>query len=613
MKSFPLAVVFGTAAVCLSASPLVLAEDATPTSLNDIVVTADRKAQTVDGTLAPVSIITRAAIEKYQASSLPEVLRRLPGITLSNSGGVGKTTSVFIRGTHSSHVLVLVDGIKVGSATTGSVAFEDLPLDQVERIEVVRGPRSSLYGSEAIGGVIQIFTRKGGKGFQPEVSVGIGSHNTQQAHANLAGGDGTTWYNLNAGKDKTDGINVTANNSEPDRDGYKRDSVTLRAGHRFADGTMLEASALHAKGENHFDGSFNNESRFTQQVLNAKLQRLLNDNVLLTAQLGQARDDSDNYLNGVPLTAYRTYNTQRNTGTLQADMVVGAKGTATLGLDQQQDKVISDSAYERTSRDNTGVFANYQTDIGVTRLDVSARHDKNEQFGSHNTGNIALGRDLNNGMRVTAAYGTAFKAPTFNDLYYPFSGDPNLQPETSQSVELGVSGKLAGDKVQWSANAFSNEIEHLISYPPPDYAVSQTDKARIRGLELSAATQVAGWDINANATVQQPENRSGTNTGKTLIYRPKQFANVDVDRAMGKFRVGGSVHAESQRYTDDANTESKKLAGYGTLDLRADYRVSKDWTVGAKVGNVLGKDYQTSNGYNQDGVNGLVTVKYAPK
>ena len=216
-------------------------------------------------------------------------------------------------------------------------------------------------------------------------------------------------------------------------------------------------------------------------------------------------------------------------------------------------------------------------------------------------------------MRVTAAYGTAFKAPNFNDLYYPFSGNPNLQPETSQSLEAGVSGQLAGDKVAWSANAFSNNIDHLISYPPPDYAVSQTDKARIRGLELSASTQVANWDINANATLQQAENRSGAEAGKTLIYRPKQVANVDVDRSIGKFRIGASVHAEGQRYTDSANTERNKLGGYGTLDLRADYRVAKDWSVGAKVGNVLNKDYQTNNGYNQDGVNGLVTVKYAPK
>lgn len=589
----------------------MLAEDATP--LDDIVVTADRKARSVDATLAPVSIITRKDIEQYQATSLPDVLRRLPGITLSNSGGAGKATSVFIRGTHSSHVLVLVDGIKMGSATTGSVAFEDLPLDQVERIEVVRGPRSSLYGSEAIGGVIQIFTRKGGKGFQPEVSVSAGSHNTQKANVNLAGGDATTWYNVNAGTEKTDGFNATANNLEPDADGYARDSVALRAGHRFANGTEAEVSALHAAGDSQFDSSFNNEAHFIQNVVSGKVKHALSDKVLLVAQLGQARDESDNYLNGQPLSAFRTYNTRRNTAAVQADVGVGEKGSATVGLDWQNDQVTSDSAYDRTSRDNTGVFASYQTDIGKNRVDISARHDDNEQFGQHNTGAIAVGRDLANGMRVTGSYGTAFKAPNFNDLYYPFSGDPTLKPETAQNAELGVSGKLAGGKAHWSANVFSNEIDHLISYRPPTYAVSQTDKARIQGLELSATTQLADWEVHGNLTLQHPENRSGADAGKQLIYRPEQHASVDIDRELRQLRVGATVRGESQRYTDDTNTESEKLAGYGTLDLRADYRVSKDWTVGAKLGNVLNKDYQTNNGYNQDGVNGVVTVKYAPK
>ncbi|MBO0612415.1 TonB-dependent vitamin B12 receptor [Thiothrix fructosivorans] len=588
-----------------------MAEDAT--TLDDIVVTADRKARSVDTTLAPVSIITRQDIEQYQATSLPDVLRRLPGITLSNSGGAGKTTSVFMRGTNSSHVLVLVDGVKVGSATTGSIAFEDLPLDQVERIEVVRGPRSSLYGSEAIGGVIQIFTRKGGNGFQPEVSVSVGSHNTQKANVNLAGGTEATWYNLNAGTEQTDGFNATANNQEPDADGYARDSVALRAGHRFANGTEAEISAVHAAGDSQFDSSFNNETHFTQSVVSGKVTHALSDKVLLKAQLGQARDESDNYLNGQPLTAFRTYNTRRNSAAVQADVGVGENGSATVGLDWQNDQVTSDSVYDRTSRDNTGVFANYQTDFGKNRVDIAARHDDNEQFGGHNTGAVAIGRDLANGMRVTGSYGTAFKAPNFNDLYYPFSGDPTLTPETAQNAELGISGKLAGGKAQWSANVFSNEINNLISYPPPDYQVSQTDKARIQGLELSATTQLAGWEVNGNATLQQPENRSGVDAGKQLIYRPEQHANVDIDRELGKFRVGATVRGESQRYTDSANTESKKLAGYGTLDVRADYRVSKDWTVGAKLGNVLGKDYQTNNGYNQDGVNGLVTVKYAPK
>ena len=624
MKHTAIAAACGMTFSCLLASPFVLAADAadttdSATTLDEVVVTADRKARSIDETLAPVTVITRKDIEKYQAQSLPEVLQRVPGVSLTNDGGMGKNTSVALRGTNASHVLVLVDGVKMGSATLGSVAWADLPLDNVERIEVVRGPRSSLYGSEAIGGVVQIFTRKGGKGFQPQITLGAGSHDTEKLNVNLAGGNAQTWYNLNAGKDKTNGFNAQSaqvsisSSFEPDNDGYDRDSVALHAGHRFNDKTQVEISALHAKGTNDFDGSIysGNSSKFEQQMLSGKVQHQLNDKVLVSAQVGQSRDQSDYSYNGEPLTYGRTYNTRRQTASAQADVAIG-QGSASVGVDQQNDRIESDSTYAQTARDNTGVFANYQTQVGQNRVDVSARHDDNEQFGKHNTGALALGRDIGNGLNVKASYGTAFKAPTFNDLYYPYGGNPDLTPEKSRNLELGVQGKLPQGR--WEANAFQNTVDDLIAWTEDasgNWTPINVNKARIRGLELSAGTQVAGFDVNANATLQKPENRSAGNSGNTLIYRPKQIVNVDVDRRFGKVSVGATAHGESKRYTDAANTES--LPGFGTLDLRSDYRLGKDWTVGAKIGNVLDKQYQTNQGYNQDGLNALVTLKYAPK
>ena len=616
MKNFSHTATRGIVTLCLFVSPVVLADEVS--TLDEVIVTADRKARTVDETLTPVTVITRKDIEKYQAQSVPEVLQHVAGVSLTNDGGMGKNTSVSLRGTNASHVLVLVDGVKVGSATLGSVAWADLPLDNVERIEVVRGARSSLYGSEAIGGVVQIFTRKGGKGFQPQVIMGAGSHDTEKLNVNLAGGNAQTWYNLNAGKDKTNGFDaqnaeVTTSGFEPDQDGYDRDSVALRVGHRFNDKTQVEVSALHAKGTNDFDGGIysGNSTKFVQQVVSGKVQHQLNQNVLVSAQMGESRDNADYYYNGQPLEYYRTYNTRRQTATAQADIAFG-QGSASLGVDQQNDHIDSDSAYDKTSRDNTGVFANYQTQVGQNRLDVSARHDDNEQFGKHNTGAIALGRDIGNGLNVKASYGTAFKAPTFNDLYYPYSGNPKLTPEKSHNLEVGVQGKTPN--VRWEANAFQNTVDDLIAWAPDadgNWTPSNINKTRIQGLELSAGTQVAGFDVNANATLQKPENRSGTNAGNTVIYRPEQIANVDVDRQFGKVRLGATVHGESKRYTNAANTSA--LAGYGTLDLRADYQLAKNLSAGVKIGNVLDKQYQTNKGYNQDGLNTFVTLKYAPK
>lgn len=625
MKQLPLAALFSTSVLCLLISPVVAAEEAD--SLNTVVVTADRKARSVDETLTPVTIITRKDIEQSHAIELTDILRQVPGITLAGKGGMGKNTSVFLRGTNSNHLLVLVDGIKMGSASLGSASLQDLPLDQVDRIEVVRGPRSSLYGSEAIGGVIQIFTRKGGNGFQPEISVSAGSHNTRAADVNIGGGDKTTWYNLNAGHIQTDGFNACDSISsgcfvyEPDNDGYRRESVSLRAGHRFASGTRVEVSGLNANGSNHFDGFSNNESRFTQQVVSARLQHPLGDKGVLTAQVGQSLDKLENYLNGTPLVAGQgsTYNTRRNTASLQADVAVGQNDSLTFGADQQNDKLDSDKVFTVTSRRNNGVFASYQHSMGTSELELSARHDDNQQFGGHNTGSIALGHELSNGMRVRASYGSAFKAPTFNDLYWPnelfYKGNPNLKPEKSRNAEIGVSGKTA--EGSWEVNVFENKVDDLITYVSDPVTwqgtMQNTSRARIRGLELVGKTHLAGWDAAASATIQKPENRTGANAGKLLVLRPQHFMNVSLERGFGKWSVGGNVHAESKRYTDPANTQNGKLPGYATLDLNADYQLARDWTLGMKVGNVLDKQYRTNAGYTEDGTNGLVTLKYAPK
>ncbi len=260
--------------------PLLVSTFVYPTddTVAPIIVTATRTAQTADQTLASVTVITRAEIEQQQAQSVEDVLRGVPGLSLANSGGPGKATSVFLRGTNSDHVLVLIDGVKVGSATLGTTAFEELPIDQIDRIEIVRGPRSSLYGSEAIGGVIQIFTRKGGGPTTPYFSVGAGSYRTYNASAGVSGGGTRGWYNFSANDDHTAGINACKGSLtagcfaiEPDKDGYRNASGTVRAGYRFDNGTEVDFHALRAQGSTAFDGSFVNAAQFAQQVVGGTL------------------------------------------------------------------------------------------------------------------------------------------------------------------------------------------------------------------------------------------------------------------------------------------------------------------------------------------------------
>lgn len=586
-------------AALLLSSSVVLADQAA--SLSPVIVTATRTAETADETLASVTVISREDIERSQAQMLPEILRSVPGLSVVNNGGLGQSSSVFLRGTNSDDVLVLIDGIKVGSATLGSYSFQDLPLSQVERIEVVRGPRSSLYGSEAIGGVIQIFTRKGRGELKPRFSVTAGSHNTLRSDAGLSGGDADGWFNLGISALRTDGIDVKQD-GETDRDGYDNRALTLRAGREFGDSSEVELHWLRADGEADFDGSFQNSGESTQQVLGARLSTALTDNWQSSLQLGRSWDDTDSFLNGV---FSSRFDTVRDNVSWQNDVALGLAGLLTLGLDYQNDKVSSNEAFNVTERDNKGLFTQYQTTLGQHELIASLRSDDNEQFGRHNTGSLAWGYVLANDLRLSASYGTAFKAPSFNELYYPGYGNPDLGPEESRSLEVGVSGPVGEGR--WAVNVYETRIDDLIAYDASIFGPANIQNARIRGIETVLSQSLGAWRFNANLTLLQPED---TDTGNDLPRRPREALQLDLDRQFGALGLGASLHAESSRYDNLSN--STKMDGHTTLDLRARYAVARDWSVQARVTNLFDDQYETAASYNEEGRTFFVTLAYQP-
>jgi len=578
---------------------------------DEIVVTATRTSQTPDGALASTTVITRKDIERSQAVSVQDLLQGLPGVSIANNGGPGKATSVLLRGTNSDHVVVLIDGIKVGSATLGTASFQDFPVAQIERIEVVRGPLSSLYGSEAIGGVIQIFTRKGGGALTPSASVMLGSYNTRQATANLSGGGENSWINIGLSQLETDGFNACKGSLtagcftiEPDKDGYRNTSLNLGGGYRFKPGSEVDFHLMRAQAHNDFDGSSQNQSASVQQAVGINLKHQASELWSFKLSAGQSQDDSDNFLNG----AFKSrFDTRRNTLSWQNDLTLTPDHLFTLGLDRQEDNVSSTKLYTVTSRDNTGLFAQYQGRSGKQDFKLSMRRDNNSQFGAHTTGNAAWGRALMDDLRVTLAYGTAFKAPTFNQLYYPGFGNPNLNPERSRSLEAGLSGKVGSGR--WSLNAFETRVVDLIGFDGTTNPANAS--ARIRGLDASTALRLAEWDTRLNLTLQEPENRSNTtNKGKVLNRRAEQSLRLDLDRDFGPYRMGTTLRAEGRRYDNLANTT--KLAGYGLVDLRAEYRLSKDLRLQARVENLLDKDYETVYLYNQPSRSLFVTLLYQP-
>ncbi len=599
------------AALLLLASPALSASD----TEDAVIVTASRGAETADETLAPVSIITRTDIERTQAQSVPELLRSIPGVSVANNGGLGKLSSVFLRGSNSGHVLVLVDGVKVGSATSGTTAFEQIPVEEIERIEVVRGPRSSLYGSEAIGGVIQIFTRKGGGALTPHASIGGGTNPTYTAAAGIEGGGDNAWFNASLDYLDTKGINACNGDpinfagcfaDEPDHDGYDRLGGTLRAGMRFANGAEAEFHFLRADGDNDYDGSFSNENDTVQQVLGGKASFMPTTNWLLSLNAGQSRDESDDALNGTPASRFET---ERNSVSLLNEITIGEDRLVTVGLDYQDDQVDSDTLFDEDSRDNTGLFAQYRGGYGAHDLQFALRGDDNEQFGSHGTGSAAWGYAIHDDLRLTASFGTAFKAPTFNDLYYPGFSNPDLDPEESQSFELGLNGRV--QTVGWSLNAYHTQVDELIGFDAVTFVPVNINEARIIGLEAVLSTSIADWNISGSATFLDPENRSdGANEGNVLPRRARQILDLDLDRDFGRYRLGATLHAEDKRYDDLANNVS--MGGYATVDLRAEYLLTPEWRLQGKVANLLDKDYETANLYNQPEQGFFLTLRYQP-
>ncbi len=582
-----------------------------------IVVTATRTAQTADETLAAVTVISRQEIERLQARSIEDLFRGLPGISIANSGGPGKFTTVFMRGTESDHVQVLIDGIRVGSATSGTTSFENIPIDQIERIEIVRGPRSSLYGTEAIGGVIQIFTRRGTRSGKPSLSFGGGSYGTLNGSANLSMGNARGWLNLGVSGVGTNGFNACRGSTisgcfhpdpDPDKDGYRNISGSAQAGYRFDNGLEIASNFLHAAGKTEFDGSTfgPNNSLITQQVFggSASFSPLDIWKIKLTA--GRSRENLDSFQDKAFLTQF---DTRRDTVMLQNDLRLFTNQLTTLGGDYQHDHVDSTTQYTVNSRYNLGIFAQHQASIARHNLQASLRLDSNQQFGEHVTGGIGWGYALTNNTRLTANFGNAFKAPTFNDLYFPGFSNANLRPEVSRSIELGVKGNT--DWGGWTLNLYETRIKDLISFDSRTSSVANVDKALIRGVEGTLNTLIKGWHVNINVTLLHPiDKSSGFNRGNILARRAQQSFRLDTYRTYGKYTLGTLLLAEGQRYDDPGNT--RELNGYVKVDLRAEYQINQRWRLQGRIENIFDKQYETAAFFNQPGRNFFATLRYQP-
>lgn len=606
--SFPLSVAAG--------GTVLSAEPAPAGAQPPVIVTATRLEEPLEETLSSVTVIERSDIERLQARTLDEVLAGVEGVSIARQGGVGQPTSLYLRGGESDHVLWLIDGVRIGSVTTGIPVIQDLPLDTIERIEIVRGPRSSLYGPDAMGGVIQIFTRRGG-GSPPSFRVTGGSNGTAQVAASAGLGDASRWIDLQASHLRTDGVNACLGlpfppgggcfTAEPDRDPYQNTSVNLRAGLRTEGGDQIEAFLQRSEAEVSFDSSFLNESDLVNQVAGARWVTTPSTAWRSTLQAGRSWDESTSSRVGGSFTS--TFDSRRDSASWQNDLRVGGNDLV-LGIDWLRDHVSSDVGYTSTSRSNRAAFAQLSRRSGGVDAAVAVRHDDNEQFGAHTTGSLSVGGRLPNGWHAHASHGTAFKAPSFNELYYPGFSNPALRPERGRTTELGLRAGAGG--LRWNLTAYRSEIDQLIAFDVATFLPQNIARAELRGVEGGASWSRGAWRLEQTLSWLQAEDRGdGATRGRALPRRPEWSGRTTLGLRAGRADLTTSVQFVGRRYDDLANT--RELGGYATLDLTAEWQLNRSVTLQGRLANAFDRRYETATLYPALGREVFLTVRYGAR
>ncbi|MDG2018067.1 MAG: TonB-dependent receptor [Porticoccaceae bacterium] len=594
--------------------------------VENIIVTESRIPTIVSESLSSISIIEREDIERYQASDLYDLMARLPGVSLLRNGGKGTATSLSIRGNQGDHSLFLVDGVRIGSATLGSATLGLINTNSIERIEIVRGPKSNLYGADAIGGVVNIITRDSSESDSLLLKSSTGSNGTQETTVSAGTNNGPHSYSVLLNTFETDGIDSTydASSLNGDKDGHTNDGVAFS--YRYDDGkAKWKLSYTSNDTTTDYDKTCGPWVGWVQDVkdcdiytdtkiasLSSSLDYEINDTWVSNIQFGRSVDEAEEFARNINLSDTGDdgiFNTEKTEATWFNVLSLADKSTLSFGFDYQNNEVVSSEDYDESSRDNKAAFVQYQSNIGSIETNFGLRRDDNEQFGMHTTGSVLAGVDLNDNLRLISSYGEGFKAPTFNDLYYPDSGNPDFLPEQSKNIEVGL--KANWDSSTVGVTLFNNQLENLIQYNFATQATDQTAEVEISGIEFSLDTEVAGWMVGLSGTLLNPEDKS---TGNLLRRRAERSASLDADYSAGNFGAGFSIYSQSHTFDNAANTV--RYGGYTTLALRANFDLSDNWAVKVNANNLTDKEYVTASGflgnYRSMGRELFLTIAYTP-
>ncbi|SDX00682.1 TonB-dependent receptor domain-containing protein [Marinobacter mobilis] len=610
-KTFPAVVLTGCSSSLLLLSVPAMAEPSVATSeLETIVVTGTAGPLTIGESLSSVTVIRAEDIQQRNPAEMQDLLVGQPGIDVISNGSFGKNTSVYTRGTGSDSTIFMIDGVRLRSATSGGAPWQFVPVELMERIEIVRGPRSSLYGADAVGGVVQAFTVDPQPGQRGWIEAAGGNFNTQRYNAGVALSSGNTRMSLNGLFKDSDGAPIV---EDGDDRGYRNGAGVARLTHEFDSGGEAALVFLESTGNTEFEGG---ETDFTVRTAGFRLDTPVSDYWRSSVQFSEARDEQDT----IASFGASTFNTLARTGRWENTLTMDVHEWV-IGAELQDESVESTTTFDEQSRSNSALFSQLRLHFGPTDLQLSLRGDDNEAYGKNETGGIAIGHSFDYAHRVRASYGTAFRAPTFNDLYYPtetyasgnsYTGNPNLKPEKSDAYEIGVSGSY--NHWFWDLALYQMDIENLIELhfdvPTLTLSPANVSEARIRGAELAAGLNLDQWRLATALTYTDPRD---TETDNRLRRRSDRALRVDVDRTINQWILGATYRAQGERYDDAANT--KKLAGYATLDLRASWAFARNWSTRLTLANVFDREYATAQRFSgakyiAAGRTGMLSVRY---
>jgi len=578
-----------------------------PTPLDPVVVTAARSPQLLDQSLADVTVISQDEIARAGAQSLAELLQRQPGVQIVANGGPGATTGVFLRGANANQTLVLIDGLRVGASSSGTTAFEAIPLAQIDHIEILRGPAASLYGADAIGGVIQIFTRNGGNAFAANASAGYGTYNTSQFTAGASGSEGPWRFAVQGGYNQSSGFNAIWNPANfsynADRDGYHNGSGSGSLGYTFAPDQVLSAQFLYSRLNAQFDAGADYDDRTitTVQTWSVASRNRLTTFWKSILEAGESSDDSRSQT-GFGSSQFKTVQRQY---TWQNDFTVPL-GALSVALTRREERLDTDAGFPVTARNTNAIVGVYQLQYGPNSLQANLRRDDSSQYGGHTSGSLAYAYTIITGLRASASYGTGFKAPTFNDLYFPFFSNPDLQPETARNVEVAL--RYSNSQVNAGIVLYRNRVSDLIVFGCDanfNCAPQNVASATLEGVTLELQGIYSDTTVKGSADFARPYDDA---TGNLLPRRARRYGSLGVTQAIGALQVGVQVAASSVRYDDAANT--RRMGGYALVNLNAEYAWTRQWALFAVLSNAFDKHYELAADYNTMGANFFGGVRY---